>query len=170
MDKWLKAATDYIPQWLDYQMRQSELPGCTVALAHKGDIALEAAFGSADLRRRTTLTPRHRFRVASHSKSFTAAGIMALREAGTLRLDDPVGQHVTGLHRSVATVTLGQLLSHSAGIIRDGTTAASGRIAGRSPRRASCARRSRRRQPSRPTRVSSTRTTGTGCSAWSSRR
>jgi D-alanyl-D-alanine carboxypeptidase len=46
---------------------------------------------------------------------------MALREAGTLRLDDPVGQHVTGLHRSVATVTLGQLLSHSAGIIRDGT-------------------------------------------------
>jgi D-alanyl-D-alanine carboxypeptidase len=81
MDKWLKAATDYIPQWLDYQMRQSELPGCTVALAHKGDIVLEAAFGSADLRQGTTLTPRHRFRVASHSKSFTAAGIMALREA-----------------------------------------------------------------------------------------
>ena len=87
MDKWLKAATDYIPQWLDYQMRQSELPGCSVALAHKGDIVLEAAFGSADLRQRTTLTPRHRFRVASHSKSFTAAGIMALREAGMLRLD-----------------------------------------------------------------------------------
>ena len=28
------------------------------------------------------LTPRHRFRVASHSKSFTAAGIMKLREQG----------------------------------------------------------------------------------------
>jgi CubicO group peptidase (beta-lactamase class C family) len=121
MDRWLKAAIDYIPRWLGYQMRQSELPGCVVALAHKDDIVLEQAFGSANLRRGTKLTPRHRFRVASHSKSFTAAGILKLREAGKLRLDDPVGEHVDGLHATVARTTIGQLLSHSAGIIRDGT-------------------------------------------------
>ena len=27
-DKWLAPALDYIPQWLDYQMRVSDQPGC----------------------------------------------------------------------------------------------------------------------------------------------
>jgi len=30
MDKWLKAALDYLPQWLDFQFRQSEQPGCVL--------------------------------------------------------------------------------------------------------------------------------------------
>jgi CubicO group peptidase (beta-lactamase class C family) len=59
--------------------------------------------------------------VASHSKSFTAAGIMKLREAGKLGLDDHIGQHVDGLHPVVAGATITQLLSHSAGIVRDGS-------------------------------------------------
>ena len=69
------------------------------------------------------MTPRHRFRVASHSKSFTATAILRLKEEARLRLDDPVGSHVEGLHPSVARVTLGQLLSHGAGVVRDGTDA-----------------------------------------------
>ena len=38
----------------------------------------------ADLSTGEALTPRHRFRVASHTKSFTAAGILKLREQGKL--------------------------------------------------------------------------------------
>jgi CubicO group peptidase (beta-lactamase class C family) len=121
MDKWLKAALDYIPQWLDYQIRESEQPGCVIAVVHKGRIVLERAFGYADILDRTSLTSRHRFRVASHSKSFTAAGIMKLREQGALGLDDHIGRHVEGLHPSVAEATIAQLLSHSAGIVRDGS-------------------------------------------------
>lgn len=123
MDGWLKAAVAYVPQWLDYQMRQSGQPGCAVAIAHKGRVVLEQAFGSADLSAGRALTPRHRLRVASHSKTFTAAGIMKLREAGLLRLDDQAGRYVDGLHPRVAQATLGQLLSHSAGLIRDGVDA-----------------------------------------------
>lgn len=120
MEPWLKAALNYIPQWLEFQMRRSEQPGCVIAVAHKGRIVLEQAFGYADLSRRRAMSPRHRFRVASHSKSFTAAGIMKLREQGRVRLDDPVGEYVDGLHPDVASSTLMQLLSHSAGLIRDG--------------------------------------------------
>jgi D-alanyl-D-alanine carboxypeptidase len=69
------------------------------------------------------LTPRHRFRVASHSKTFTAVAVLKLREQGRLKLDDAVGQHVSGLHPEVAAATLSQLLSHSAGLVRDGTDA-----------------------------------------------
>src|SRR5215470_19202587 len=104
-------------------MQLTEQPGCVIALAERGRILFERAFGHADLARGVALTPRHRFRVASHSKSFTAAGIMKLREQGKLRLDDPVGRHVKRLHPAVAEATIAQLLSHSAGIIRDGTDA-----------------------------------------------
>jgi D-alanyl-D-alanine carboxypeptidase len=67
------------------------------------------------------LTPRHRFRVASHSKAFTAAAIMLLVEQERLRLDDKVGQYVSDLPAPLAEVKISQLLSHSAGIMRDGT-------------------------------------------------
>src|SRR5579859_5108227 len=120
MSGWLDAALDYIPQWLDYQMRQSEQPGCVIAVAKQGEVLLDRAFGRADLSTGEALTPRHRFRVASHSKSFTAAGIMKLREAGKLKLDDAVGLHVDGLHPAVAAATIAQLLSHTAGLVRDG--------------------------------------------------
>ena len=123
MDDWLRSALEYIPEWLGFQMRVSEQPGCAIAIAHRGRVVLERAFGHADLATGEPLTPRHRFRVASHSKSFTAAGILKLREQGRLRLDDPVGQLVEGLHPAVARVTIAQLLSHSAGLIRDGSDA-----------------------------------------------
>jgi D-alanyl-D-alanine carboxypeptidase len=120
MEKWLAAALDYLPRWLDYQMLATEQPGCAIAVAHKGRLVLERAFGHADLKQGTKLTPRHRFRVASHSKSFTAAGIMKLREMGRIGLDDRIGRHVKGLHPAVAATTIAQLLSHTAGLVRDG--------------------------------------------------
>src|SRR5262249_29587704 len=94
--------------------------GCIIAIAHRDKIVLERAFGSANLRTGEELTPRHRFRVASHSKSFTAAGIMKLREQRKLKLDDAAGEYVEGLHAGVGRATIAQLLSHTAGIIRDG--------------------------------------------------
>ncbi len=123
MDTWLKSAADYIPQWLDYQMRLSEQPGCVIAIVHKGRVILEEAFGVADISTGKALTPRHLFRVASHSKTFTSAAVFKLREAGLLRLDDPAGRYVDGLHPAVAETTLNQLLSHSAGLVRDGVDA-----------------------------------------------
>jgi CubicO group peptidase (beta-lactamase class C family) len=120
VEKWIDAALDYIPRWVEYQMRQSQQPGCALAIAHNGKVVLEQAYGHADLGRGIALTPRHRFRVASHSKTFTTAGILRLREQGKLRLDDPVGQFVEKLHPKVAQATLAQLLSHTAGLVRDG--------------------------------------------------
>ena len=120
MTPWLAAALDYIPQWLAFQMRQAEQPGLSLAIAHQGKPVLLQAFGHADMGSSEALTPQHRFRVASHSKAFTATAVMKLREQGRLQLDDPIGRHVGGLHPHVAGATLAQLLSHSAGLVRDG--------------------------------------------------
>lgn len=120
MKPWLPAALDYVASWLEFQRRFHDQPGCAVAIADGGEIVLEAAFGSADLSTGEALTPRHGFRIASHSKSFTAAGTLRLAEQGRLRLDDKAGAYVDGLHPEVAAVTLTQLLSNSAGLLRDG--------------------------------------------------
>jgi len=128
---WLDAALAYIPGWLGFQMRVTEQPGVSLAVAHRGKVVLECAFGHADLATGEKLTPRHRFRVASHSKSFTAAGMLKLREQGRLKLDDAAGQFVAGLHPKIAAATISQLLSHTAGIFRDGLDSAY--WAGRAP-------------------------------------
>ncbi len=123
MKEWLSGACDYLASWLEFQLRLSRVPGCIAVVMHRDQIAFERAYGSADLGRDELLTPRHRFRIASHSKAFTAAGIMKLRQGGKLRLDDPVGQYVMGLHPRIGEATIGQVLSHSAGIVRDGADA-----------------------------------------------
>lgn len=121
---WLAPALAYVEFWLGYQMRATEQPGVALAIALKGEVALDLAFGWADQAAGEALTPRHRFRVASHSKSFTATAILKLREQGRLKLDDTAGQYVSGLHPEIAAATLTQLLSHTAGILRDGPDAA----------------------------------------------
>jgi CubicO group peptidase (beta-lactamase class C family) len=122
MPDWLPGALEYLPRWIEFQMRLFEQPGSVVAVAHQGRLVLEKALGCASLHTGEGLTPRHRFRVASHSKTFTAAGIMKLRERGTVGLDDRIGQHVAGLHPTLAETRLTQLLSHTSGLVRDGTT------------------------------------------------
>jgi len=120
MAKWLEAALDYIPSWLEFQLRESRQPGCAIAVAYRGRVVLDRAFGFADCSTGELLTPRHRFRAASHSKSFTAAGIMKLRESVALSLDDSIGKHVAGLHPRIASARIRQVLSHGSGISRDG--------------------------------------------------
>jgi len=80
MDKWLRSAIDYIGSWIEFQHTTIHQPGVMVAFVHRGEVVAEHAFGLANLDTGEKLTPRHRFRIASHSKSFTSAGIMKLRE------------------------------------------------------------------------------------------
>jgi D-alanyl-D-alanine carboxypeptidase len=128
---WLKAALDYVPDWLSFQLERYRQPGCSAAIAQGPHIVAEFAFGAADLETGKSLTPRHRFRVASHSKSFTASGVMLLREQGKIGLDDPIGRYVSGLHKGLAGARIGELLSHGAGVVRDG--ADSGQFSDRRP-------------------------------------
>ena len=48
---------------------------------------------------------------------------MLLREQGQVGLDDPIGRYVDGLHKDLARAGIGELLSHSPGVTRDGPDA-----------------------------------------------
>ena len=87
---------------------------------HEGELVLEYAAGSANLATPSRSPRATDSAIASHSKSFTAAGLMLLRERGRLKLDDTIGTFIPGLHDDVAQATLAQVMSHSAGLTRDG--------------------------------------------------
>jgi CubicO group peptidase (beta-lactamase class C family) len=111
---------DYYRGWLAYRRWFLRIPGVQVCVARDGVRRLSAALGSADEPAGTPLTERHLFRIASHSKTFTAVLVLRLVERGRLRLDDPVAEHVPALAGSaLAPTTLRELLSHGGGVIRD---------------------------------------------------
>lgn len=124
MSEWLKPALDYAQSWLDYQVRQGDMPGLQFAVRERGELIAARAYGKPAASASEALTNDHVFRVASHSKTFTAAAIMKLVDAGKLRLDDRIDAHVDGLHPAIGAATIRQLLSHTAGVVRDGEDAA----------------------------------------------
>ncbi len=121
----LRAGVAYANQWVEYQQDRRDLPGVVVAIWHDDRLLLSRGYGYADLERQIPMTPRHIFRVASHSKTFTATAVMQLMEQGKLRLDDPLAASIPWLEQQdgLARVTIRQALSHSTGLVRDGNDA-----------------------------------------------
>jgi CubicO group peptidase (beta-lactamase class C family) len=119
MPSWTSLAA-YYPQWIDYRRWYARVPGVQVAIRRAGEVELAVACGVADLDSGEPLRDDHLFRIASHSKSLAAVLVLQLVERRALRLDDPLGAHVPELAGApVADRTVGELLSHSGGVIRD---------------------------------------------------
>ncbi|HXT36289.1 MAG TPA: serine hydrolase domain-containing protein [Chloroflexota bacterium] len=121
----LHDAVDYADRWVAHQQDWKDLPGVVVAIRHEDQLLLAKGYGHADLERHIPMTPGHIFRVASHSKTFTATAIMQLVERGALRLDDRLADSIPWLRdkAGLSDVTIRQVLNHSAGIVRDGIDA-----------------------------------------------
>ena len=120
----LARAMRFARAWLQERYEVESIPGFVVAVSHQGTVVLAEAHGHADLERHLPMTAGHVFRIASHSKTFTATTVMQLAEAGRLRIDDPAANYLPWLKGHSdgrwAHVTLRQLLSHGGGVVRDG--------------------------------------------------
>ena len=110
--------------WMEGQIAYRGLPGIAVGVVSDQELVWATGFGFADLKAKLPMTPVTKFRMASHSKLFTAIAIMQLREQGKLRLDDPVEKYLTWFKAKPAgdddgPITIEQLLSHSSGMQRE---------------------------------------------------
>ena len=110
--------------WVESQMSYKGLPGMSVAIVHDQEILWSRGFGHADVALQSPATSETIYRIASHSKLFTAIAIMQLRDAGKLHLNDPVSKHlpwfkIQGLKRNTPPVTIQHLLTHSSGLPRE---------------------------------------------------
>ncbi|GAA0960000.1 serine hydrolase domain-containing protein [Kribbella koreensis] len=120
----LKEALSYFDSWLAFSQRFQRIPGVQAAVYADDAIAFSAAYGSADVEQGVALTEQHLFRIASHSKSFTATALLQLAEQGKVRLDDKVAMYVTEIVGTpLGERAIRELLSHAAGVTRDSDSA-----------------------------------------------
>jgi CubicO group peptidase (beta-lactamase class C family) len=108
-------------RYFDTACQGDGIVGAGVLLVRDGRIALHHEFGYADNRRGVRITPRTIFHYGSITKTLTAIAIMQLRNQGRLSLDDRITQYIPELRQvhdaygSMDDITLGMLMSHSAG-------------------------------------------------------
>ena len=118
----LQTAVDLLDDWTAHQMRRRRLPGLALGIVYAGDLLWGKGYGLADLEAGKPVTLDSRFRIASITKTFTATGILQLRDAGALGLDDPVSQHLDWFdlrYGDAPEITIRNLLTHTAGLPRD---------------------------------------------------
>jgi len=110
--------------WAEGQLAYHGYPGMTVGVVSGERLVWSRGFGLADVAGHVPMTAQTKFRMASHSKLFTATAIMQLREQGKLHLDDPVAKHlpwfkVQASETDDPPITIEELLTHSSGLPRE---------------------------------------------------
>jgi CubicO group peptidase (beta-lactamase class C family) len=123
-DPEVQAQIDLFSAWIEGQIEIRGLPGIVVGVVSGDDLVWARGFGHADVDAGRPMEVDTRFRMASHSKLFTAISIMQLREQGKIRLDDPVVDYLPWFTFGAAApddppVTIEQLLTHSSGLPRE---------------------------------------------------
>ena len=133
----LDEALIYVDRYLGFRQGFDRIPGVQAAVHANGEVRFSEAYGHSDVENDTALTEQHLFRIASHSKTFTATAILQLVDAGALRLDDRASRWVDALDGHPAgAVTVRELLGHASGLTRDSTNGDFWQLDGRFPDRA----------------------------------
>lgn len=106
-------------------MKELDAPGLAYAVVIDDEVVSAKGLGVRDVGTGAPVDADTVFRIASMTKSFTAMAILKLRDAGKLRLDDPVSRHVPELAgwqlptRDSGPITIRHLLAHTSGLPED---------------------------------------------------
>ena len=127
-DARVRSALDLLTAWVEAKHAYGGAPGtapaASLGIVHDQRLIWARGFGFADVERQTPATPVTLYRVASISKLFTATAVMQLRDAGRVRLDEPVTAYlpwfaVKSEHTGAPPVTVRHLVSHTSGLPRE---------------------------------------------------
>ena len=127
-DAAVRSGLDVLTAWLEWQMAYGGTPGVppglSMGIVHDQQLVWARGFGFADAEARTPATPDTLYRVASISKLFTATAVMQLRDAGKVRLDDPITAYlpwfeIKSEHTGSVPITVRHLITHTSGLPRE---------------------------------------------------
>lgn len=91
-------------------------PGGVVLVKRGDDVLLRQGYGLADLENQLPMRADAVFPLASATKQFTSMAVLKLVQAGKLTLDQRIGEIDPTLPKTIAAVSVRQLLTHTSGI------------------------------------------------------
>ncbi|MDX9734086.1 MAG: serine hydrolase domain-containing protein [Thermoanaerobaculia bacterium] len=117
-------ALSLLTAWFDAEQAHRRLPGLSLAVVRDQELLYARGFGYAHLETKVPATPQTMYSICSISKLFTSVALMQQRDAGRLRLDEPVSKHlpwfsIGGMPVGAPPVTVFGLLTHSSGLPRE---------------------------------------------------
>lgn len=105
-----------IQSYMQARLQQKSIPGVALSIELPNGEIWHTAAGVADTQTGEALTPQHKFRIGSATKSFTGMLIMQLVDEGKLSLDQKLSEFFPGKFPNGDVTTLKMLLNHTAGI------------------------------------------------------
>ena len=105
-----------LEQRVRQEQREKRLASISAAVLRDGELVWQTAVGAADVEADLEATPDTQYRIGSITKTFTAAAIMQLRDAGSSTSRTRSTVHVEG---AAYTPTIRRLLSHASGLQRE---------------------------------------------------
>ena len=106
--------------YVDSARKTFDVPGIAVAIVKDGKVVLAKGFGEREIGKPGRVDADTLFAIASNTKAFTAASLQQLAEAGKLKMDDRVIDHLPWFRMSNDYVThemrIRDLLAHRSGL------------------------------------------------------
>ncbi len=126
------ARLDRVRKWMHGWVDSGKLPGLTVCVMRKGEMAFAETLGKADVERNKPMRPDTIVRIYSMTKPLTSTAIMTLYEEGRFQLDDPISKFIPAFKNprvyaggsrgkieavpAEREITFRDLLSHTSGL------------------------------------------------------
>lgn len=105
-----------IGTYIDSQILAKKLPGVSLSIELPNGETYNLYKGLANIAANEAITADHQYRIGSATKSFVGMAIMQLVGEGKLSLDDTVEKYFPGKFPNGSSITVKNLIRHTAGI------------------------------------------------------
>lgn len=97
-------------------LKQTKLPGLSIAVAKEGKVIYAKGFGFSNLEDQLPVRPSTRIRTASVAKVLTVTALGRLATEGLVDFDAPIKKYIPYINENYARLTVRQLAGHTSGL------------------------------------------------------
>ena len=120
----VQGALAAIDAWLEGNRVYDKVPGISAGVVYDQDLIWDSGYGYSNVEAKRSADADTIYSVCSISKLFTSISVMQLRDAGKLRLRDPVSDYldwfdIEQVHDDSGPITIESMLTHSSGMPRE---------------------------------------------------